>query len=284
MSRIFLPFNTKSLALWMLPLIGACSSAGQLVTSTVDGASSYYGTDSFSLVATSPANFGLVSKAQYAPEAGQTCKVYSPGLGGEVSRRHQKTDEIDIKDVEQTATFNIPLSYHVAGCRMELKRVELSIEARYGPSSLDIAGDVGGISIVSNASPSENDSATTANFRGVCTWMFQLSEARIQKDGISKVLSCSAASSDWTVPSDYMERSKIGGSIQKSKLNNSKVTVDFRVAAEEEPSMDNRWVKTVKGWKPCQGTEKSNRCQTPPSFKSFKMNGRECTVYPACTE
>lgn len=269
-----------------LPLIGACSSAGQFAKGSLDSSSSYYGEESFTLVATSPANLGLVSKAQYLPETGQSCKTYSPGLGGEVSRRNQKTDEIAVGKMEQTAEFNIPLSYHIAGCQMELIRIDLSIEGKYGPTPLDIGGDVAGFSISGNALPNQTRGKPTSNnnFQWLCTWMFQLSVARIEKNGISKVLSCSAASSDWSVPTDYIERSKSGGKIEKSTLKNSSVNITFRLSPDEEPSMANRWIKTEKGWKPCQATENSNRCQTPPSFKKFKMNGRACTVYPTCTE
>lgn len=283
-----LPFSSsiKSLLLLTLLSIGACTSAGQIAESSVEGLTSHYGADSFTLIATSPANFGLTSKSQYSPKSSQDCKTYSVGLGGEVTRQHQKTDKIEIKDIEQTARFNVPLSYHIAGCTMELTRVDIAIDGRYGTSSLDIGGDTGGISVIGTTSTEDLAPPSTENteFRSLCTWMFQLSVARIEKDGISKILSCNAANRDWNVPSDYIERSKPGGTIQRSSLNGKIVKFTFRLSKNEEPSMNNRWIKTTEGWKPCQGSATSNRCQTPPAFKKFKMNGRECTVYPACTE
>lgn len=286
MSKSPLSFNLKSLLLLTLPLIGACTSAGQIAQSSIEDITSHYGPDSFTLIATTPANFGLTAKSQYSPLVGQDCKTYSAGLGGEVNRRHQKTDQIGVKDIEQTARFDIPLSYRIAGCKMELTRVDMAIDGRYGTSSLDIGGDIGGISVIGSTAIGESAPPLieSPEFRGLCTWMFQLSVARIEKNGISKILSCSAANTDWDVSSDYFERSKPGGSIQRSSINGKNVKFTFRLSKDEEPSMNNRWIKTAKGWKPCQGSATSNRCQTPPTFKKFKMNGRECTVYPSCTE
>lgn len=286
MSSNFFSGSAKSVFFLVLPLMGACSWAGPMAKDSAEAATSYYGSESFTLVATTPANFGFTSKAQYAPRAGQDCKTYVPGLGGEVTRHQQKTDRIDVKNIEQTERFDIPLEYHIAGCVMDLMRVDTSINGRYGTSSLDIGGDGGGISIREFVPSDVSRNALTRDteFRGLCTWMFQLSVARIQKDGISKILSCSAANNDWTVPADYFSRNKPGGSVQKSTLKDNEVKVTFRISDEEEPSKDNRWIKTPNGWKPCQGTDNSKRCQTPPTFKTFKMNGRECTVYPSCTE
>lgn len=271
-------FGKKSALLLALSLIGGCNN--------LKGATGYYGADSFTLIATTPANFGLTSKSQYSPQVGQDCRTYSAGLGGHVTRRHQKTDEIHVKNVEQTARFDIPLSYRAAGCKMELTRVDVAIEGRYGTSSLDIGGDVGGISVTGDPSHANSTQPRSENpeFRGLCTWLFQLSIARIEKNGISKILSCSAANTDWSVPSDYYERSKPGGAIQRSSLNGKNVKFTFHLSKDEEPSMLNRWIKTTGGWRPCQGSTTSNRCQTPPTFRTFKMNGRECTAYPNCNE
>ncbi|MBV4475958.1 hypothetical protein [Pseudomonas botevensis] len=286
MSKFKLSPHTKPLLLLTLSLLGACTSADQIVKSSVESVTNHYGADSFNLIATAPANFGLTSKSQYSPQAGQQCKTYLAGLGGEVTSQHQKTDSIDVKSIEQTAKFNIPLNYHVAGCTMELTRVDVAIDGHYGTSPLDIGGDVGGISVIADTLTGglTSSSSASSEFRGLCTWMFQLSVARIQQDGISKILSCNAADSDWSVSSDYFERNKPGGTIPRSSLKNKDVKFTFRLSKDEEPSMDNRWIKTDKGWKPCQGSATSNRCQTPPVFKKFKMNGRECTVYPTCTE
>lgn len=278
--------HLKSLLILAFPLFGACTSAGQISQSSIEDITSHYGSDSFTLVATAPANFGLTAKSQYSPLVGEDCKAYSAGLGGEVTRRHQKTDQIDVKDIEQTARFDIPLSYRIAGCKMELTRVDMAIDGRYGTSSLDIGGDFGGITIKGNTTTVGSSSLANDNseFRGLCTWMFQLSVERIEKDGISKILSCSAANSEWNVPSDYFERNKPGGNVQRSSIKNKEIKFTFRLAKDEEPSMDNRWIKTTEGWKPCQETATSERCQTPPVFKKFKINGRDCTVYPSCTE
>ncbi len=273
-----LVFAKNPALLLALSLMGGCNN--------LSSATGYYGADSFTLIATTPANFWLTSKSQYLPQTGQDCRTYSAGLGGYVTRQHQKTEEIGVKNVEQTARFDIPLSYRISGCKMELTRVDVAIDGRYGTSSLDIGGDVGGISVAGDSSHVNSAQPWSENleFRGLCTWFFQLSIARIEKDGISKTLSCSAANTNWSVPNDDFERSKPGGALQRSSLNGKSVRFTFHLSEDEEPAMLNRWIKTNGGWRPCHGSTSSNRCQTPPTFRTFKMNGRECTVYPNCKE
>lgn len=280
----------KSVFFLALPLMGACSWAGQLTKDSAEAATSYYSADSFTLVATTPANFAFTSKAQYAPRKGQGCDVYVSALGGSVTRHQQKSDKIEVKNIEQTARFNIPLAYHIAGCVMELTRVDTSIDGSYGPTSLDIGGDGGGISIKSadgGAAPKIND-PDDIKFRGVCNWMFQLSVARIKKDGISKILSCNAADEEWSVPADPYGRGKPGGTLNRSTLSGKTVHFEVRFSPEETPASDGKWQKFAKGWKPCLGKGVNDIygfCRgNTKDFRTFKMNGRECTIYPGCTD
>ena len=133
MNNNFFSGNAKSVFFLALPLMGACSWAGQMAKDRVEGVASYYGSEHFTLVASVPPNFGFTSKAQYSPRAGQSCHVHVSALGGEVMRHQQKTDDIDAKTIEQTARFDIPLEYHIAGCVMDLTRVDTNIERSVRP-------------------------------------------------------------------------------------------------------------------------------------------------------
>lgn len=290
MSSHYFSYCLKWFFFLALPLIGACSWAGQVAKDSAESATSYYGSESFTLIATTPANFGFTSKAQYAPRAGQDCKTYVPGLGGEVTRHQQKTDRIDVKNIEQTERFDIPMEYRIAGCVMDLTRVDTRIDGSYGPTSLDIGGDGGGISISNSteeAAPKATDS-DEIKFRGICSWMFQLSVARIQKDGISKILSCTATDKHWSVNEDRYSRGKPGGTLSRDSLPGKVVHFEVRFSPEETPASDGKWQKFPNGWKPCLGkgiNDVYGFCRgNTKDFRPFKMNGRECTVYPNCTE
>ncbi|SDP03908.1 hypothetical protein SAMN04489798_4535 [Pseudomonas arsenicoxydans] len=267
-------------------LLSACSWAGSAVRDSVEGVASYYGREHFTLVVSVPPNFGFTSKAQYSPKAGQDCEVYSPGLGGSVTRQQQKSDKFPAKNVKQTVATDIPLEYHIAGCSMALTRVDYEVNATYGPGSWDHGLDhAGGLSIIApSTNDNSNPSLSIQEQHGLCTWLFQISTAKAKKENIEKILSCSAADEHWRVPSKYIERRKPGSIANRDQLNKNTVYIIFRLSEDDEPSMDNRWIKTASGWKPCQGTSTSDRCTSPPIFKNFKSNGRECTVYPNCAE
>lgn len=269
-----------------LPLVGACSFAGQIAKDSVEGATSYYSREHFTLVATFPAKFGFTSKAQYSPKAGESCQTYSPGLGGSVTRQQQKSNTTEAKDVEQTASTYIPLEFHIADCSMELTRVDYEISGTYGTDAWDHGMDrAGGLLVREKPLQAAKDpSPNVIDQRGLCTWLFQISTAKARKDGIEKILSCNAADNQWSVPEDYFERKKPGGVVYRNNLNQKTVKIRFQLSEIEEPSKDNRWIKTASGWRPCQKTEKSERCATPPVFRTFKMNGRDCSIYPACSE
>ncbi|MBK5343940.1 hypothetical protein JFU48_21430 [Pseudomonas sp. TH49] len=277
--------SVRTVFFLVLPLIGACSFAGQMAKDSVEGVTSHYSSDHFILVATIPANFGFTSKAKYSPKKGEKCEVYSPGLGGNVIRQQQKSNNTDAKNVEQTVSTDIPLKYNIADCSMELTRVSYELSASYGTGARDRDLELaGGLTVTDTRGAQDQVSANASEQRGICSWLFQISTAKAKKDNIEKILSCSAADQNWNVPDDYSKRKKPGGAVARDKLNKKIVTVVFHFSEIEEPSKDNRWIKTNLGWKPCQETAESVRCGVPPIFRSFKINGRECSIYPTCSE
>ncbi|MFJ7311946.1 hypothetical protein ACIQVE_04095 [Pseudomonas sp. NPDC098747] len=272
-----------------LPLIGACSFAGQMAKESVEGATSYYSREHFTLTATVPAKFGFTSKAQYSPKQDETCQVYSSGLGGSVTRQQQKSNTVDAKDIEQTVSTDIPLEFKIAGCSMELSRVSYEVTATYGPDDWDHGLEMaGGLSI--NTESTGNASASYTDLieqRGLCAWSFQISTAKAKKDQIEKLLSCSAADPNWKVSENRLQRRKPGGALSRNAIANKTIHVTFKLSNDETPSYLRYWVKVPNGWKPCTGRWNSGReelCTTPPQFRTFKQNGRECSVYPGCTE
>ncbi|MHC8371962.1 hypothetical protein ACYZT2_14375 [Pseudomonas sp. MDT1-85] len=253
---------------------------------SAEGVTSYYGSEHFTLVASMPPNFGFTTKAKYSPKEGQGCEIYSPGLGSSVTRQQQKSDKTPAKNTEQTVSINIPLEYHIAGCSMELTRVDYEVNATYGADVWDHDLDhAGGLAIVGNTSITTSDRAEQ---RGLCTWLFQISTAKAKKGEIEKVLSCNAADEKWQVPEKKSERHKPGGVAVRTTLPGKVINLIFRHSSEERPAIGDTWQKFSTGWKPCLGkgiNDPYGFCRgNTKDFRTFKLNRRECTVYPGCTE
>ncbi|WP_283190624.1 hypothetical protein [Pseudomonas sp. PMCC200344] len=284
MNRHFFSYSVRSVFFLALPLMGACSWAGQMVKDSVEGVTSNYGSEHFTLVAIVPPNFGFTSKAQYSPKEGQDCEVYSPGLGGSVTRQQQKSNKTLAKSTEQTISTEIPLEYHIAGCSMELTRVNYEVDATYGNGIWDDGLDhAGGLAIVGKTS---TKTSSETGQRGLCTWLFQLSTAKAKKGGIEKILSCNAADEKWQVPENKRERRKPGGVAERSALPGKVIKLELRQSSEERPAIGDTWLKLPEGWKPCLGkgvNDPYGFCRgNTKDFRTFKLNGRECTVYPSC--
>lgn len=284
MSNHYFSYCLKSAFFLALPLMGACSWAGQMAKDTAEGGISNYGSEHFTLVTSIPQNFGFTSKAQYSPKEGQDCKVYSPGLGGSVTRQQQKSDKSFAKNTEQTVSTEIPLEYRIADCSMELIRVDYEVDASYGNDAWDTGLDhAGGLTV---AGVTTTKTSSEVEQKGLCTWLFQISTAKAKKGEIEKILSCNAADDRWQVPENKPERRKLGGVVERSTLSGKVIKLVLRQSSEERPAIGDTWQKLPEGWKPCLGkggNDPYGFCRgNTKDFRTFKLNGRECTVYPSC--
>ena len=114
-------------------------------------------------------------------------------------------------------------------------------------------------------------------FQGQCQWLFRTVGSR---RFIRKILQCRALDANGVV-----QKSLMGGSMLRDGLAGRTVKLVLTEAKEEQPYFGRSWLETPKGWKPCIETKETFRCQNPPTFTDFKMpDGRDCTVYPNCTE
>ncbi|WP_080770602.1 hypothetical protein [Pseudomonas fluorescens] len=288
MSDKYFSRSARSMLLLALPLMGACSFAGQIAKDSVEGATSYYSREHFTLVATFPAKFGFTSKAQYSPKAGESCQTYSPWLGGSVTRQQQMSNATVAKDVQQTVSTEIPLEFYIADCSMELSRVIYEVNATYGPDAWDHGLEIaGGLSIKSStANTDSKKEPTVIEQKGLCSWLFQISKSKAKLGEIEKILSCKTSDENWSAPSKKYERRKPGGAVDRNQLANKTVKIEFRLSNEERPAVGDTWQKVPEGWKPCLGKGPNDPygfCRgNTENFSTFKMNGRECSVYPGC--
>ena len=214
--------------------------------------------EGFTLEGQLPPDFSLKAQAHY--DVANNCDW----------RSRARSFESGFQSKPQQYRFEIPVSYREGLCEMRLARVGLFIHGRYGDKDWQQTYDNGGLVLVDSlpqGAPTFQADGTLSK-TAECTWLFQLSKAYSRAGEISKLLSCKGA----------------GAHLVRQELPDKTVRLDFQVNPVEEPSYDRRWIKTDSGWRPCMGTEISDRCQTPPKFKTFKMNGQECTVYPNCKE
>lgn len=258
--------------------LSACSSLNVAVP----------GFEHFTLVGELPADFSSKITATYNPTQREGCTrtFYSYGLGKEVTElnQHFAIFETERNPQPQQIKQQIPLSYKLVGCTLQLASVDFKVVGHYGPDPVfDKYPSGAGLSVLAERTeqvpPFPADG--TLKVHGLCSWLFQISTLRYD---ISKLLFCHAADEQWQVAEDFSKRRGMGVAVVRSELPGKTVRMEFRVNPEEEPSHDDTWVKFPEGWKPCLPKPGWPNCQKPPVFKTFNMKGRECTVYPNCTE
>jgi len=250
-------------------ILSGCDIVGIFAKEAAVAATSHRGWSTFTFKGQLPANFGIDATAWYGPDDPDKASCQSQTLepGKTVTRRYGKQYSAAIQAQPQDFSFEIPLSYYKGLCGMSLGRVKLEINAKYGDQKWQRTYADGNFYI------ERFDRESTAQFppsgifdiASTCRFMFQ--ESKLFGE-ISKLVRCRGA----------------GASLPQEKIANKTVSLKIDVSADEKPSVRNRWIKTDAGWKPCKPTQKSDRCQSPPTFKTFEMNGQTCTVYPGCKE
>ncbi len=237
------------LAIGLGSLLTACGSIAPLMG------------DSFTLEGQLPPNFALIAQAHY-------------GVANDCNgRARTRSFESDFEDGTHEYRFRIPVNYRDGLCEMRLARVGLFIHGRYGEKDWQRTYDNGGLVLVDvlpEGAPGF-DAKGKLSKTAECTWLFQLSKAYSRKGEVSRLLSCKGA----------------GAHVAFDELKNKTVKLDISTATRDKPYMRGYWLETQHGWKPCTGrwgTDYEERCTEPPQFRTFKMNGRECSVYPNCTE
>jgi|TARA_R110000851_G_scaffold188575_1_gene338650 hypothetical protein len=261
----------------------ACSFAGHMAKEGALSLTERSGREHFTLEGKLPANFELMASAQYQVLDEEKCQVRNFGTSGTSTRNMTQQQTTELKNYPHDFSLKIPLTHHVGSCHSELYRVALYVTGHYDELNDRQSRHGGGLGIVDtrpeNAPAFDNEGRLY--LRGMCGWMFQISRLYA---GIDKLLHCSQPDENWSQDYDLSKRKGLGVTLGRDELAGKTVMLEIREDPQERPSVRRRWIETPTGWKPCQGTEASERCQEPPIFKTFQMNGQECTVYPNCTE
>jgi hypothetical protein len=226
-------------------LLGGCQTLGSAVGK------------SFTFEGELPADFKMRAQTHYYVANPDICLGRPSG---------SQSFENDFQPHPQRYRFRIPVDYYDGTCQMRLDRVGLFVHGRYGELKWQNTYDNGQLLVekVLPAAAPEFNTEGILHKQAECTWWFQISPLYLQ---LSKLLNCKGA----------------GAYLLADELPGKTVRLDIRLNPEEEPAHDDTWIKLPEGWKPCLPNI-GVRCQVPPIFKTFKMNDRECTVYPNCTE
>ena len=228
----------------------------------------------FTFQADVPENFTVTGTANYKPAPGETCIAPS----GEAFTTGSLFFKPEQPKTAHQVEFKVPLTDDDHGCSMVLRGLKLTIEGQWGPRELDMGQETASFSV--SDEPSEQTPVVQV-FKGQCQWLFRtMGPYRY----IVKIPKCRALNTNGD-----MEKRMIGGRLHRDQLADSTVKLVLSVAKEEEPAVGDNWVKFPTGWKRCMGKGLDDRygfCRgNTTDFKPFKMpDGRDCTIYPYCTE
>lgn len=232
--------------------------------------------ESFTFTADLPSNFAYYAIAKYAPAKGQTCTVTlddNPYLG---FNREWRT--------EYKPESEIPVYRTVKGCRLAIYKLDLEINATYGKTRGDFGGDTTAIIFREQLEDKYKrifDVAGENTISGQCQWLFR---TQGPKRRLSKGLQCKAVDEQGMVT-----KGRPVGAYTLDQLPGKTVKLKIKLADEETPGWGDTWVKVPNGWKRCMGKgfeDQDAYCfGNHKDFSSFKMpDGRDCTIYPGCTE
>ena len=227
----------------------------------------------FTFQADVPEIFTVTGTANYKPAPGETCIAPS----GETFTTGSLFFKPEQPKTAHQVEFKVPLTDDDHGCSMVLRGLKLTIEEQWGPRELDMGQETASFSVSDEPS---GQTPVAQVFKGQCQWYFRtMGPYRY----IVKIPKCRALNANGD-----MEKRMIGGRLHRDQLADSTVRLVLSVAKEEEPYFNRYWIKTAAGWKPCKGNwgrDIEELCVSPPQFKNFKLpDGRDCTVYPNCTE
>ena len=232
--------------------------------------------NTFTFTADLPPDFAYQAIAVYVPAKGETCTV--PGGRNTAVGYNMKWRE------NYQPTAKIALRRTVSGCPLVISRIELDINATYGKARGDFGGDIASVFIrdeVDAQYKSVFNDAGESTFSGECQWMFRTVGP---KRRIVKLLNCKTIDAQ-----GERGRSQPFAAFTPDQLPGKTVKMHIKLANEERPAIGDTWVKVPNGWKRCMGKgyeDQRGYCNgNYKDFSGFLMpDGRQCTIYPGCTE
>ena len=233
--------------------------------------------DSFTLITELPPGFKFKGEASYVPRTGESCTV--PIREGR-NYPGKKFFIQELSNEAQTAHFEVPLTSNEGGCPLVLDNFGYQVDAKYGAARLDLGRAYTGVSFRDGSAEAQSPPPVLV-LQKQCEWLFRTAGPDRY---IVKILKCKSVATP-----DQTSNSVVTGPMQRAQFAGKTIKVVFSIAKEETPYMGDTWVKFREGWKRCMGKSLEDPyafCRGNTTvFKPFKMpDGRDCTVYPHCTE
>jgi hypothetical protein len=232
--------------------------------------------NTFTFTADLPPDFAYVAAVYYVPAKGETCTVgtkdnLAPVFNSEWRTEYKADSEITIRRTRK-------------GCPLVISRIELKIYASYGKDRGDFGADVASVFIrdeVEDQYKSVVNDAGESTFSGECQQMFRTVGP---KRRIVKLLDCKTIDAQ-----GERGRSQPFAAFTPDQLPGKTVKMHIKLANEERPAIGDTWVKVPAGWKRCMGDSFEDQYAfcfgNYKDFSGFQMpDGRQCTIYPGCTE
>ncbi|WP_409339141.1 hypothetical protein [Pseudomonas baetica] len=250
------------------------SALGYAILLTAGCASSQPNT--FTFTADMPPDFTYQAIAVYVPAKGETCTV--PG-----GRDTEVEYNMKWRGIYQPSN-EIALRRTVSGCPLVISRIELKIYATYGKARGDYGVDIASVFIrneVEDQYKSVFNKTGESTFSGECQQLFRTSgKPRI----LRKLLDCKTIGAQ-----GELRRGKPSAAYTPDQLPGKTVKMHIKLASEEEPAFKDTWVKVPNGWKRCMGKNFEDQDAycfgNYKDFSGFQMpDGKQCTIYPGCTE
>ena len=186
------------------------------------------------------------------------------------------------KDYKNEST--VALRRTVSGCPLVISSIRLKIYSIYGEDRNDYSSDNATV-VVREVIPAEFKKEFTpagvSVFHGRCKLHFRtMGKTRV----LRKILICKDTDANGNLTlynpwAPYALNQLAGKTVQ------IKITID----KEEEPYMKDTWIKVPNGWKRCMGKsfeDQSAFCYgNYRNFSGYIMpDGKQCIIYPGCTE
>lgn len=233
--------------------------------------------NTFTFTAELPPGFAYEALAEYEPiNSSETCRAIEIRKTANRFNRNWREKYEPVSEIVIRKTIN--------GCPMVIRRIDLDIRAAYGKDWSDISAESAAVVIRPELEDrykgTFNDQGLSV-FYGECQWLFRTSgKPRI----LRKLLDCKET--------DALGKPEPGrpfAAYTHDQLPGKTVRMKITLAAEERPAIKDTWIKVPNGWKRCMGDNFEDQyafCYgNYTDFSTFTMpDGRQCTVYPGCTE
>jgi hypothetical protein len=228
--------------------------------------------DTFTFTGDLPPGFAYEAAVYYVPATGEICTVEKKDNKAPVFRSGYKP------------VAEIPIRRTRSGCPLVVSRIELEISSIYGPHWLDSSRDTANVVIRDELEEQYKGTFSEAGesvFHGQCQWLFRTSgKPRV----LRKILDCKK-----TNPQGVVGNGRPFSAYTLDQLPGKTVRMRIKLADEERPAIGDTWVKVPNGWKRCMGDNFEDQyafCYgNYKDFSGFQMpGGKQCTVYPGCTE